>query len=58
MKIKPYSLFFITVSFAFLFQAKDYPMGTLSTIQYGFFPIVASVILIILAIWSCFIKND
>lgn len=58
MKIKPYSIFFITIALVFLLQAKDYPMGTLSSIQYGFFPIVASVILIILAIWSCFIKND
>lgn len=58
MKIKSYSIFFITVSLAFLFQTKDYPMGTLSTIQYGFFPIVTSIILIILAIWSFFIKND
>lgn len=58
MKIKPYSIFFITIALVFLLQAKDYPMGTLSNIQYGFFPIAISIILIILAIWSFFIKHD
>ena len=58
MKIKSYSIFFIVVFFLFIMQIKDYPVGTLAKIGYGFFPLVICILLLILSIISFFIKND
>tara|TARA_R110000868_G_scaffold137043_3_gene350412 strand:+ start:2376 stop:2549 length:174 start_codon:yes stop_codon:yes gene_type:complete len=57
MKIKPYSIFFTVIAFIFFLQSYEYPVGQLNNIKHGFFPIVFSFIILILAIASCFIKK-
>jgi hypothetical protein len=58
MKIKSYSVFFIAVFFLFIVQTKNYPIGTLAKINYGFFPLIICILLLILSIISFFIEND
>jgi len=58
MKIKSYSVFFIVVFSLFIMQIKNYPIGTLAKINYGFFPLIICILLLILSIISFFIKND
>jgi hypothetical protein len=52
------SIFFIFFATLFLIYGRNYPLGNLSLIEFGFFPLIVSTLCLVLAIILFFTKDN
>lgn len=55
---KKSSIFFIFFAILFLINGRDYPIGDLAHIEFGFFPLIVSTLCLVLSILLFFTKNN
>lgn len=50
-------IFFLMVSVVFLYHGRNYPIGNLSRIEFGFFPMLVGIFCLVLSIILFFEKD-
>jgi hypothetical protein len=52
------SIFFILLAIVFLIHGRNYPIGNLANIEFGFFPLLVSIVCLILSVFLFFVKDN
>lgn len=52
------SIFFMLLAIIFLIHGRNYPIGSLARVEFGFFPLIVSILCLILSLFLFFVDDN